>query len=224
VIGILKHGASARANVRPLRSPGSVDPSGTMAIDPLVALRGELAETRAALVERDARIAALESEREELRRESEASGYARGKKDGDDLGAEALALVGKGVDAALGRMRKELRGLEPLAALLAEKSLSMMIGDAGRHGELVGSLLRVQLAKLEAEAILRVEVSVENFADSEALHALALPSGVELSATEKLKSGECRIRLMLGTLEVGIPQQWARLSAALNELAPGGTA
>jgi flagellar biosynthesis/type III secretory pathway protein FliH len=224
VIAILKHGAKARANVRPLRSLGSADRTAGMDVDPFEVFRGELAETRAAMAERDARIAALGSKCEEARREGEASGYARGKKDADDLGAEALALVGKGIDAAVGRMRKELRALEPLAALLAEKSLSMMMGDAGRHGELVGAILRAQLAKLEARAILRVEVSAENFADAEALRALALPSDVELCATEKLKSGECRIRLMLGTLEVGVPQQWTRLSAALTELAPGEAA
>ena len=111
-----------------------------------------------------------------------------------------------------------MAGLERLAALLARTCLDrMLLADDGR-ADTVAALLRSQLARLEADAAVRIQVSAEDFPSPEALQMLA-PAPCEIIASPSLKGGDCAIRLRLGTLEVGIGQQWGVLRDALEEMA-----
>ena len=69
--------------------------------------------------------------------------------------------------------------------------------------------------------LLAVEVSREDFADGEALTALAhrlSPLAVVIEANPEMASGACVMRLRLGRLSIGIDQQWGVLRDLLTEM------
>jgi flagellar biosynthesis/type III secretory pathway protein FliH len=184
-------------------------------------LLGDLAMLTERVQVRDGEIARLEAEVAAARREGEALGHAEGLKAGAEVGVQALARLGEGIDQASRQLAEALSALDRLAVAVARNGLAKVLGDPELHAQLLGAALRHQLANLQAQAVLVVEVSRRDFADPDALAALARAAdrpGLELQASSDLDPGECRINLRLGALEVGVGQQWGRLRAELDDL------
>jgi flagellar biosynthesis/type III secretory pathway protein FliH len=191
----------------PLAEPPPPDPE-------ILALREALDKAEEALAEQSRAIEGFPA----LLETAASEGEERGRASAEDDQAARLALLAQMAERALDRHEEAMGALDRLAALLAETCLEkMLIADEARV-ETVSALLRGQLAGIEASALVRILVSAEDFADQEALAALA-PAPCEMLASPSLGGGDCSIELRLGTLEVGVGQQWGALRAALREMA-----
>lgn len=208
-------GAAARAKVRPLiAQPQAREPESPRPDPEVERLREELAEAQRKLAEQERIIGEIPAAIDGALAEGEEKGRAQVESNE----AERLERLGEAVKQALALYADEMVGLERLASLLARTCLDrMLLTDQGR-AETVAALLHAQLARLEAGAAVRIQVSAEDFPSPESLAALA-PAPCEIIASSSLKPGECQVRLQLGTLEVGIGQQWGALRAALEEMA-----
>lgn len=150
--------------------------------------------------------------------EGEAAGRAAGLKDANRREEERIELLRSGVKQALETLRQEFASLERLSSLLAREALGKILADPADAAELVVRIIRRQLEELSDQSTLQVNVSSRDF-DQEgatsAQQALARP-GLELRCTDALVSGQCRIKLKLGEVDVGLDQQWQALSALLQ--------
>jgi len=66
-----------------------------------------------------------------------------------------------------------------------------------------------------------VSVSRQDFPSPEELSRLVAKlanPALDLRACAELSAGQCEMRLQLGTLEIGVDQQWSRLEAVLTDL------
>jgi len=197
-------------------------------IDPeILALRRDLEALTARLAERDAEIVRLRKSGETAHAEGEAAGREAGRQAAEDRSEEILSSLRTGIDAALARYAEELASLGRLSALVAREGLAKLVGDGATRAALLEDMIRAQIEKIDGQAIVRIDVSRADFSDAEALDALKAALGdprLDLRASDELDSGDCTIRLVLGALEVGIDQQWGRLSGVLSDLAVAGGA
>jgi flagellar biosynthesis/type III secretory pathway protein FliH len=215
---LLKSGAEAMgARVRPFGAPRQ-----SVADPELERLGEELAALSAELAARDERIAALALEAEAAFDKGEAAGRDAGRREANDEGAAMVAAIKDAADDALARLDEEMRALERLAPLLAETCLERMLLASEARIEIVTDLIRGQIGRIQAGAVLAIQVCAEDFGTPEALdrlHTTLVKPGFEVAASPKLASGDCTIALRLGTLEIGLGQQWGALRAALEAMA-----
>jgi flagellar biosynthesis/type III secretory pathway protein FliH len=224
VSAILKSGsASLEGRVRPLLA---ALPEEVPAADPeRERLEAEVARLGAALAARDEAVARLQEEAAQAFAAGEAEGREAGLREADDRGAELLAAVEQGVEAASARFAKEMGALEALALLVARTCLERMLLASEERTQLVAELIRGQVAALGDGAVLRIQVSAQDFASAEAL--AQIPGGgpnCEILSSEGLASGDCRIGLRLGGLDIGLGQQWGALRAELEAMLDAGGA
>jgi len=189
-------------------------------IDPeLAALRAETEGLREKVAQQDAAIAQHGPQRETSYAEGEEAGRRAGRKEADD-GREALASrLTASATEALRLFSSEIASLERLAPLLATEALEKVFGHSESRSTLVLDMLRRQLAEIEAQSVVRVEVAAVDFQDSAQLSqatASINPTQLHIRANAELPSGACRIKLTLGSLEVGVDQQWGRLRELLE--------
>ncbi|MEA3063635.1 MAG: flagellar assembly protein FliH [Sphingomonadales bacterium] len=210
--GLIKGGAAHK--VRPFLDPAvlPLSPPG----DPrLEALARENDELRAAL-------AAQQTASEQAVAAARADGECRGRADAGEGIDKRLALLDKGVEAAASKWQKRLTDLDELAPALARAALGKLFDDKGDHSRFVAALIANQLRLLRRESVLAIRVSALDFEDEQALAGLAAEAGsgsVRIVTDADLESGECRIDLQLGHIDVGAKTQWAQLAAFLDELA-----
>ena len=164
----------------------------------------------------------LRAERDRAFEAGKSEGREAGVKEGDTLRADALAGLTAGIQQAVDLHGREMASLERLALLVAHEGLEKLLRDPADRKVLLGEIIGKQVSILDAKAVLSIEVSVQDFPRPQDLvdlgAAVSRPS-VNLFAGNDLKSGDCRIRLVLGTLEIGLDQQWGRLGAILRDLA-----
>jgi len=154
--------------------------------------------------------------------EGETKGREAGLREATDGEAQRLARLESGIEQALDTLGRSMDGLERLAPVLAHEALAGILGSSDERLPLVVAAVRHRFAEIEAGTVLQVEVSAADFADDQALEALETafgPQGPAIHASVALKSGACRIKLRLGTLDIGLDQQWGRLSALLQDMA-----
>jgi flagellar biosynthesis/type III secretory pathway protein FliH len=211
----------------PIPAPPPVDPQRLeleLRVEALTEEAQRLRDEKAAL---EAAIEAAGAEAARLAREAEAAvaaaeeaGRAVGLAEGAEAKAEALARLEAAADRAMDQFRTDLRGMETLAVALSKAALAKVFGDDRDMAYRVARLVRRQIETLDRDAVLRVEVAAGDFTDPAALEGLVADAGldgIEVKAIEDLQPGDCRIRLRLGALEVGLGQQWGRLSSLLDE-------
>jgi flagellar biosynthesis/type III secretory pathway protein FliH len=211
----------------PAAAPPPVDPERVALearLETLLAeverLRAEAAEAQAAIATAEAEVVRVAREGEEARAAAEQAAHAAGLAEGAEAKAQLLARLESAADRAMDQFRVDLRGMETLAVALSKAALAKVFGDDREMAHRVARLVRRQVEALDRESILRVEVSAADFAAAAALDDFAHDaglSGVEIKAIEELDAGDCRIRLRLGELEVGLAQQWSRLSDLLDD-------
>lgn len=211
-MSVLIKGAAAQS-VRPfLDAPAFVPaPAGDPRLD---ALERENEELRAAL-------AAQRTASEKAVAAARTEGERQGKADAGDAIDKQLALLGKGVEAAVAAWEDRLADLDDLAPSLARSALGKLLDDSGGHSRFVAGVIARQMQTLRRESLLAVRVSARDFKDEEALAALGNEAGtgsVRIIADADLASGECRIDLQLGHVDVGAKTQWAQLAAFLDDL------
>ena len=229
--GLIKAGdaTSISARVRPLGARAPLDARPTEQVVPveLLALRREVESLSHDLRARDAELDRVRGDISRAFRDGQAEGHKAGLADSDKRRTEYLVKLERGIEQAIGQFDEALASLERLAVLIGREAIAKILGDPTEHAALLAAAVRHQLSHVEAQSVIRVLVSAEDFAASDELAALKAAigrSGLDLAASDELKAGECRIRLSLGELDVGIGQQWTRLGEALEALAHGSAA
>jgi flagellar biosynthesis/type III secretory pathway protein FliH len=195
------------------------------AVDPeILALRAERDELKHRVEQQEAKLSDLRAEAETAFQKGEAKGRDAGLREAADQGEQRLARLEAGIAKAQTAFVEAMAALERLAPALAHDALANLLGPADERPQLVAAIVRKQVQTLDARSLIHVEVSAADFPDDDALAALegALGRlGPSIHASIALKSGECRIKQTLGTLDVGIDRQWAELSALLRNMADG---
>ncbi|GLK50160.1 hypothetical protein GCM10017620_31340 [Brevundimonas intermedia] len=224
--GVIKSG---RTESRPVRALGAVLAApATLSAASQDAER--IAHLSADLAEAMARTRALAEEIDRLAR-AEQEAFARGVAEGRRLGAaEADARTEERLDqidrighqAALA-LEEGLAGLETAAVDLAVVALSRLVDDADNRRALVAATVRRAIGALFDGASAVVEVSPEDFPDEGALSLLGRsgPAPVTIRPNAGLSSGDCRVRLDLGELDLGLDHQLHRLRRVLEVFCEG---
>jgi type III secretion protein L len=211
--GLIKSGTDGIA--RRVRPFALVRAEVLPAPDPeLVALREQCLALEVALAEREEAITAVAEKAEAAWQDGEAAGREAGRAEADERRADALALLEDASDRACAELAERLQGMDGLAALLARTCLDRLFGDPGARADIVRDLIRHQVDSLRGEAVVEIRVSAEDFPTDTAIEGSA---GIVVS--DALASGDCAIRLRLGTLEAGLDQQWGGLRSALSAMA-----
>ena len=115
--------------------------------------------------------------------------------------------------------------MERLAVVLAVESLEKILGAPGSFADIAGQIIREQLGRLDKSAIVRIDVSATDFIDADRVNALSSQIGgptCEIHLCDDLSSGDCRIKMTLGTLDIGLNQQWSQLKSLLQDLSEPG--
>lgn len=181
----------------------------------IAALRAEVQRLDEELLE----MKAGEPERIAAAREDGRKAAERTLKANDEAKLGALRA---GLEAALETASPVFANVERLALLLTERALANAFDDPGHYGDQIASAIRRQSALLGAQAVMNVEVSRADFADEAALSELSrllqFGGGVVIDAKAELQSGQARLRLMLGEVEINLPRYWTDLKALLSNL------
>jgi flagellar biosynthesis/type III secretory pathway protein FliH len=225
---IKSHSANAAApRWRPETPPDRL-PVAAVVDDPMAAERAALmAQVAGLAAERDLaarRLIELEAERVEAVAVARAAGREAGLAEAASRAEEALARLERSLEGGLAQLAADAAALETLAVQVARAALAKIFADPAGPvrpdpGQLVEAAIRRQLADVEAEMLVRVEVSACDFPDPERLAQLSKALGrgrVQVLANPALTSGDSRLKLKLGEVEIGLPQQWRRLSAVLE--------
>ena len=223
------HGKADAPTIQSLRSAWStaqddtVSPPPAPVVDPeLLHLREEQGRLRNRLEQQEVELASLRQQVEAAFKKGETQGREAGIREAADQSAKMLAGLERGMERAVATFSQAVSGLERLAPLLASQGIATILGQADDRRALVTAVVLRQLQSIEAQSVVHIEVSQADFPDDLALASLGdvLASvGTKVHAVAALKSGDCRIKLTLGTLEVGLDQQWRRLNAMLEDLA-----
>lgn len=198
----------------PLREAAPRQSAAEMALDEATA---EIARLEATIeVERDAAVQAEIDARE--------AGYAEGLRAAETGAAERLTCVEAAIEAAQVRWTERLAEIDGLAAMLAQEALSRIFGSDEDLAERVTRAIAARVRQLGQTGIVAIRVSAKDFGDADAVAALAgrakrAESDLVVDAT--LASGECRIDLQLGHLDIGLGSQWGELDTFLRGLAAG---
>jgi flagellar biosynthesis/type III secretory pathway protein FliH len=199
-------------------------PTGTApAIDPdLAALEADNAGLKLQLAQKETELSGLRAEVRAAFEEGKAQGRDAGRREVIEQDAERLVRLAAGIDQAHATFKHSLAGLERLAPALAEEGLGRILGQSDDRLQVMTAIIVNRLQSIEAQSVIHIEVSAADFIDEAALDALGGTLGglgPVVHASVSLKSGECRMKLKLGTLDVGLDQQWGRLSALLQDMA-----
>lgn len=210
--GLIK--GTAAQSVRSFLDPAVIPPAPGR--DPRIeALEREIDELRAAL-------AAQRLAGEQAARAARAEGERQGRSAAGNSADKQLGLLGKGIESAVARWEARLEDLDGLAPSLARAALAKLLDDGEEHVRFVAGAIARQMRLLRRESLIAIRVSARDFSDGQALAALGQAAGtgsVRLVADADLVSGECRIDLQLGHIDVGAGTQWAQVAAFLDGLA-----
>lgn len=202
--------------------PGARSQPDLLVSAELLAMDRHMRALTARLAEREAEVASLREQLAQSFQDGERQGFEAGLAEADQRRADQLQRLEQGINGALKIYSAELRAMERLAVLLAREGLSKLISDPTRYAELLVATIRAQLAQIEDDSVLVILVSRADFGDTDELFTLAASLGrsdINIQASDGLGPGECRIKLKLGILDVGLAQLWRRLSAELEAMA-----
>lgn len=177
------------------------------------------------------RIVALEAEVQQLneaaivaRSEGEIEGRTQVEKDFEAQRTEAHVQLEAGLDRALEQWSAKLDEVNRLAVMIASVGLERLLLCPEGHLSTLTALIAAQVRALDQSSLLRIKVSPEDFSDSDALAELALSCAIGAVVIEQaadLTAGDCIIQLTLGSIDVGLNQQWSAIRALLETHANG---
>jgi flagellar biosynthesis/type III secretory pathway protein FliH len=176
-------------------------------------LEAQVLELQSALTESAASaLADLERARVETRAACEAS-FASDE-------AARLVVVEATMREAVDVFKARAGELEGLALLICETALEKVFARPGDFKDLVQRAIEVQIGAIHRDALVRLHVSGDDFADADALQALAHRIGaVDIAIDRELASGQARLIVRLGEIEISIERHWTNLKRKLRDLA-----
>lgn len=177
------------------------------------------------------RVISLEAEVQRLneavivaRSEGESEGRTQVKRDFDAQRAEAHVQLEAGLSHALEQWSAKLNEVDRLAVMIASTALERLLLSPEDRLSTLTALIAAQVQALDRSSLLRIKVSHEDFIDSDALAELAQScaiDGVLIEQALNLCAGDCIIQLTLGSIDVGLNQQWSAIRSLLESHANG---
>jgi flagellar biosynthesis/type III secretory pathway protein FliH len=161
-----------------------------------------LDEAREKIARLGAQLVAIDKERSDERDAAYAAGLKEGAERAADGADRRLARVREAGDVALDIWRARLSELDILAAMLAQGAIAKVFSPHADLADLVARAIGAKVAQLRAESVVAIRVSNEDFEEPSAIVAAA--RGAEIICDPLLKSGECRIDLRLGEVDLTI--------------------
>ena len=183
-------------------------------------LQREIERLHDALAKHDTAIAGHAEALQSARSAGEAAGREAAQEEWVEDHSAALERLEAGLLAAKNSLGVALEQAQALALLVARAALDNLFGDPGSRNETLAALLARQLDRVGRELVVVVEVSRLDFPDTRELAALGQRIGLakgQLTSLIDLPSAACRMRLRLGTIDLGIDRQWGAVRALIDE-------
>jgi len=162
------------------------------------------------------------------RHAGEEAGYRRALEEIETGRAEELDRLETTGNRALEHFARHIVDAESLAVLIAETVLEKMLLDSAHYRDLVRDALVARIREIDQTSIVRITVPVTDFPEQAELDQVADLCGLDqvvIRQDDDMATGHCQIDLTLGTLDVGLRQQWERLKGELrSSTGPGNRA
>jgi flagellar biosynthesis/type III secretory pathway protein FliH len=153
--------------------------------------------------------------------DGELAGHTAAETEFEDDRSAALSLLENGIAGAEADLSSVLENAENIAVLVAHTALEKLFGDSSSYKGYVTELIRHQLGRIGQESFVAIEVARADFPDTgevaDLARSLAIPTE-RLRVLDELNNGDCRMRMQVGTLEVGVDRQWGAMRAMLTEM------
>ena len=180
----------------------------------IAALRDEIAHLRrAAAADRTAAERAAAKAREDGKREAQELARRDDEK--------RLEVLSAGIAGARYVLDERIADLDGLAAQVARATIAKLFSGCDDHSQFVVGMIARQMQHLRRETVLTIRVSRQDFLDEVSLAALgagAGTGGIAVVQDDELQSGQCRIDLQLGHLDLCSRSQWEEMAQLLHEL------
>ncbi len=131
----------------------------------------------------------------------------------------ALERLEQGLTTAQSTLTSSLNDMEALSVLVAQSVLNKIFGEEDNRHHIVIDLIKHQFVQLKGQMAVSVDVSRTDFLNSNDVKALAEHIGIEadkVRVLDTLDAGDCQIKLALGTLDLGLSQQWNQIRDVLD--------
>jgi len=189
--------------------------------------RSAVVDLMETLALRDAEISRHAAALDDAFAAGEAAGRAAAEETFEDDRADALKLLGDGIAAANTQLATALEAFESLALAVAVEAIDKLTGNPQHFHVMLTSAIGARVREIEQAAIIAINVSRSDFPDTREVAALAGSLGLaedRLRVDDECEPGECAIKLSLGTVEFGLGDQWAAMSAMLAGFVRGDAA
>lgn len=212
---IVKSDAGLDAPLEWMRSTPPPEPQ--LVEDPLVLeLRAEIERLERALDDaaRDNEVR-IKKAREETKAEAQALFVA------DE--AARTSAVENAVRSLFDQLKDALGEVEALALVMSKGALASVFEESSDLQERVARSIERQLKLVRRDGIVSISVSPADFSESAlvSLNRRLDLSLVTVCADTALASGESRLSLELGDIEISLPRYWRELELALSDAAAG---
>ncbi len=165
-------------------------------------------------------VLALESAKAEIASVREKA-LQDGKEQAERLEKERLEALKKALSDCGGSIEKQISELEPVALMVAQTALNKILGSNADTKNIVAKAIKNQIRTIEDNCVVSVTVSKSDFSDEAALDALSKQLDCpkfEILSEGTLDSGACELKMKLGTVDIGIPNQLAQLNSLISSM------
>ncbi len=210
------HGLIITPLDRSAAAPASTVAKPSAQEDPLVT---ELHRLRALVVQQQAEIDGHGDALEVVRSEAETAGRQAMELEFEENRERALELLAAGINMAHASLGELMERAELLGMLVTRTVISKLFGQDGSREAIVIDLAKHQLAQINRQSLVAIEVSRHDFPDTREVEQLATQLGmnqIAVSVSDELASGDCRMRCQLGTIDIGLDQQWGTIREMLD--------
>ncbi len=183
-------------------------------------LEREVGRLREELAGREAQIAKHDDELAQACVAAELAGRETAESEFEADRAAATERLEQGIAQARNDLKQAFEQAQALALLVARGTLDKLFGDPGERTEIISALLSEQLERVGRELVVAIDVSRLDFPDTGELKELSERLGLRpgvLEARVDLDEGTCRMRMRLGTIDLGIDRQWGAVRALIDE-------
>lgn len=157
--------------------------------------------------------------------EGEEAGRTAMEAEIEDDRAAALALLGEGIDAAKNELGHALENAESIALMVAQMALDKMFGTAEERKAAITDLIRHQFRQIGNDSFVSLEVSRTDFPNTREVAELSAALSIApdtVRVSDELNAGDCRMRMQLGSLAIGLNRQWGAIRTLLEDMAVVG--
>ena len=136
---------------------------------------------------------------------------------------ENLALLKTNLEALSDSLDKQMASTDLLSLAIAQAALRNLFESEESVPEIVVNLIKRQLRDIRQKLITEIVVSQSDFPDAQSLDDLIAQFGsgfpIKIRSQGNMKSGDCRIELRLGYIDLSLKDYWEDLCFLCEEIA-----